>query len=166
MRGDLDWRTLHPMPNCHTDCPQHCLQVRLSTWETSRAAASGSACSLRRATSATNGWCVSQRTVVHRRASHRDLDLARSAISMRDLLRLQHHVRRKVLQLVKTAGSGNPADVGTKDLAEKDMKRIMVKIGFQERTGRHPKSLCISGGAGSPAPTEEGEGLSQLTARS
>ena len=82
------------------------------------------------------------------------------------LLWLQHHVRRKVLQLVKTAGSGNPADIGTKDLAEKDMKRIMVKLGFQERTGRHPKALCISGGAGSPAPTEEGEGLSQLTARS
>ena len=82
------------------------------------------------------------------------------------LLWLQHHVRRKVLQLVKTVGSGNPADIGTKDLAEKDMKRIMVKLGFQERTGRHPKALCISGGAGSPAPTEEGEGLSQLTARS
>ena len=77
------------------------------------------------------------------------------------LLWLQHHVRRKVLQLVKTVGSGNPADIGTKDLAEKDMKRIMDKLGFQERTGRHPKALCISGGAGSPAPTEE-EGLSQL----
>ena len=82
------------------------------------------------------------------------------------LLWLQHHVRRKVLQLVKTAGNGNPADIGTKDLAEKDMKRIMVKLGFQERTRRHPKALCISGGAGSPAPTEEEEGLSQLTARS
>ena len=21
VRGDLDWRTLHPMPNCHADCP-------------------------------------------------------------------------------------------------------------------------------------------------
>ena len=82
------------------------------------------------------------------------------------LLWLQHHVRRKVLQLVKTVGSGNPADIGTKDLAEKDMKRIMDKLGFQERTGRHPKALRISGGAGSPAPTEEEEGLSQLTARS
>ena len=71
-----------------------------------------------------------------------------------------------MLQLVKTVGSGNPADIGTQDLAEKDMKRMMDKLSFQERTGRHPKALCISGGAGSPAPTEEREGLSQLPARS
>ena len=94
---------------------------------------------------------------MHRRASHRDLDLARSAISIRDCYGLQHHVRRKVLQLVKTAGSGNPADTGTKDLAEKDMQRIMVKLGFQERTGRHPKALCISGGAGSPSRQKKGK---------
>ena len=48
-----------------------------------------------------------------------------------------------MLQLVKTVGSGNPADIGTKDLAEKDMKRIMDKLGFQERTGDIQKR-CVS----------------------
>ena len=46
------------------------------------------------------------------------------------LLCLQHHLRRKVLQPVKTSGRENPTDIGTKDLAEKDMKRIMNKLGF------------------------------------
>ena len=47
--------------------------------------------------------------------------------------------------------SGNPADIGTKDLAEKDMKRIMINLGFREKTGRHLKTLCTAVGAGSPA---------------
>ena len=38
-----------------------------------------------------------------------------------------------LLQLLKTPENEKPADVGTKDVAEKDMKRIMTKIGFQGR---------------------------------
>ena len=82
------------------------------------------------------------------------------------LLWLQYHLRRKVLQLVKMRGRANPADIGTKDLAEKDMMRIMNKLGFRVKTGRHPKALRPAVGAGSPAQAgeqEDGEGLSQLT---
>ena len=83
------------------------------------------------------------------------------------LLWLQHHLRRKVPQLVKTLGRKNPADIGTKDLVEKDMKRIMSKLGFRKKDGRHPKALRTAVGAGSAALAEEqedGEGLSQLMA--
>ena len=83
------------------------------------------------------------------------------------LLWLQHHLRSKVLQLVKTPGRENPADLGTEDFAEKDMKRSMNKLGFREKTGRHPNALCTEVGAGSPAlagEREDREGLSQQMA--
>ena len=76
------------------------------------------------------------------------------------LLWLQRHLRRKVLQRVKTTGT--PADMGTEDPAEKDMKRIMDKLGFREKTGRHPKALRTAVGVGS-TPAEQQDG-SQLTA--
>ena len=38
-----------------------------------------------------------------------------------------------LLQLLKTPESEKPADVGTTDVAEKDIKRIMTKIGFRGR---------------------------------
>ena len=47
------------------------------------------------------------------------------------------------------------------------MKRVMNKLGFREKTGRHPKALRMAVGAGSTVSTgeeENGEGLSQLTA--
>ena len=72
-----------------------------------------------------------------------------------------------MLQPVKTSGRENPTGIGTKDLAEKDVKRIMNKLGFREKTGRHPKALRTAVGAGSPGPAKEqenGEGLSQLKA--
>ena len=80
---------------------------------------------------------------------------------------LQHHLRRKVPQLVKTPGRENPADIETKDLAEKDMKRSMNKLGFREMDGRHPKALRTVVGVGSSAPAreqEDGKGFSQLMA--
>ena len=70
-----------------------------------------------------------------------------------------------MLQLLKTLESEKPADVGTKDVAEKDMKRSMINIGLREKTGRHLKALRTAVGAGSTAlAQEDGEGLSQLTA--
>ena len=53
-----------------------------------------------------------------------------------------------------------------KALVDNDMKRIMNKLGFREKTGRQPKALLTAVGAGSTAPAGEGdgEGLSQLTA--
>ena len=83
------------------------------------------------------------------------------------LPRLHHHLRRKVLQLVKTPGREKPADIGTKDLAEKDMKRIMIKLGFREQTRKDAIALRTAVGTGSPAPAGEQayrEGLSQLMA--
>ena len=47
------------------------------------------------------------------------------------------------------------------------MKSSMNKLGFREKTGRHPKALHTAVGAGSLSQAkeqEDGEGLSQLTA--
>ena len=81
------------------------------------------------------------------------------------LLWLQHHLRRKVLQPVKMPEVKIQQTSAAKELVENDMKRIMNKLGFREKTGRHPKALRTAVGAGSTAPSEEddGEGLSQLT---
>ena len=40
------------------------------------------------------------------------------------------------------------------------MKRIMIKLGFREKTGRHPKAVRTATGAGTTASAEEegGEG--------
>ena len=40
-----------------------------------------------------------------------------------------------------SAATGNLAFIGTKDFAEKGMKRIMVKLGLREKSRRHPNAL-------------------------
>ena len=53
---------------------------------------------------------------------------------------------------VKTTGSGNPA--------------LNVKLGFTEKARKRPKALCTVVNTGNPdLAEEEGEGLTQLTAR-
>ncbi len=58
------------------------------------------------------------------------------------LLWLQHHVNQKKIRLHKEPGSENLADVGTKDVPEVTMKKMMSLMGFKEASGRHPKALA------------------------
>ena len=47
------------------------------------------------------------------------------------LLWLQHHVNKKKIRIHKEAGSNNLADVGTKDVTEEIMKKMMNLMGFR-----------------------------------
>ena len=57
------------------------------------------------------------------------------------LLWIQTHIDRKELELRKEKGKNNVADLGTKDLAEADMRKHLERCGLYESTGRHELAL-------------------------
>ena len=59
------------------------------------------------------------------------------------LLWLQHHVNENKLCILKVLGDENVADIGTKDLEEKKMRKCMDILGFVEATGRHEKAFGL-----------------------
>jgi hypothetical protein len=57
------------------------------------------------------------------------------------LLWLQEHVSRKTIEVYKTSGDTNCADLGTKHLARGKMISHMQRCGLEFRTGRHKLAL-------------------------
>ncbi len=62
----------------------------------------------------------------------------------RDSLWLQQKVRDRELTLVKTPGTTNPADLGTKYLAQKEIDASLRRMSFEFRAGRSAKSLAAT----------------------
>ena len=60
------------------------------------------------------------------------------------LLWIQHFVDKKIFKIVKLNGKMNSADLGTKDLAEADMRRCLRDLGVVELTGSHPLALSCA----------------------
>ena len=59
------------------------------------------------------------------------------------LLWVQGHVANGIVTLKKVKGQTNSADLGTKDLGEKEMRAHLDRIHVEELDGRHPLALSI-----------------------
>ena len=57
------------------------------------------------------------------------------------MLWIQHFVKRGIFKVKKIPGKRNSADLGTKDLAEPEMRRCLLDIDVEECDGRHPLAL-------------------------
>ena len=57
------------------------------------------------------------------------------------LLWLQEHVSRKAIEVFKTSGDSNPADLGTKHLPRAKMLTHMARCGLEFRAGAHKLAL-------------------------
>ena len=57
------------------------------------------------------------------------------------LLWLQGYIEKKLIEIRKVAGTENSADLGTKDVGEAIMRKMLSKCSFEERSGRHPLAL-------------------------
>ena len=64
------------------------------------------------------------------------------------LLWLQYHINRGQISIIKVKGTENNADIGTKDVEEAIMRRVLDELGFQELEGRHQKALSVANGLG------------------
>ena len=57
------------------------------------------------------------------------------------LLWLQGYIKKKLIEIRKVLGTENSADLGTKDVGEAIMRKMLGKCGYVERSGRHPLAL-------------------------
>ena len=57
------------------------------------------------------------------------------------MLWIQHDVQDQTFTLKKVKGTENSADLGTKDLAEREMRSCLARIDAEESAGRHPLAL-------------------------
>ena len=61
------------------------------------------------------------------------------------LLWILHYAAQKIFRSIKEHGPENRADLGTKDLAETEMRKHCEKIGVEEIAGRHQLALRAGG---------------------
>ena len=57
------------------------------------------------------------------------------------LLWLQGYIEKKLIEIRKVLGTENSADLGTKDVGEAIMRKMLGKCNYVERSGRHPLAL-------------------------
>ena len=57
------------------------------------------------------------------------------------LLWLQGYIEKKLIEIRKVLGPENSADLGTKDVGEAIIRKMLSKCSFEERSGRHPLAL-------------------------
>jgi len=60
------------------------------------------------------------------------------------LLWLQHWVEAGIIRLRKVLGTKNTADLGTKELSNREIWTLLAAMGFEKRTGRHPLALELT----------------------
>lgn len=84
----------------------------------------------------------------HRVEGNRDAHRARQgeAPGHGPAVAIQYHINRGQLSIIKVKGTENLAHLGTKDVEEAIMRRVLETLGFREMAGRHEKSLAVADG--------------------
>ena len=113
---------------------------KLSTSALSKSPISESPCNQWRVISATSESQELQHIAAYRRVLCQDLDWKRIHNLDTGLLWIQHHLQRKVPQLIRSLDE-NPVDTGIEDLAERERDEANHEYLVSEKDGRHLKAL-------------------------